>query len=239
MHQVHPNAPATVRRLTLAIALALPAFGSPLSALADDTATQNMANPQSGARNFKIPAQPLADALNAFIAASDWQVGFPAGLAQDVKSSAVNGSYTPQQALQQLLVGSGLSYRATGTNTVTLEKAQEQLNKTDPTTLKPMTVKGNRGYDQNDPYNKNYAVPNASTATKTDIAIMDTPVSIQVVPKSVMNDQQDIRIEDALTRNVSGVQREYVTANMYESFIIRGFGNNDKVYRNGARRFMG
>jgi iron complex outermembrane receptor protein len=29
------------------------------------------------------------------------------------------------------------------------------------------------------------------------------------MPKAIMDDQQDIRIEDALTKNVSGVQRAY------------------------------
>ncbi|MCF7967292.1 MAG: STN domain-containing protein, partial [Methylobacter tundripaludum] len=180
MHQFHPNAPCTLRKLTIAIALALPAFGSPLSVMAADTAAQNAANPQSAALSFNIPAQPLADALNAFIAASDWQVGFPAGMANDVRSSAVNGNYTPQQALQQLLVGSGLNYRLTGTNTVTLEKAPVS-KAAGSTTLSGVTVKGQRQYDPNDPYNTDYAVPNANSATKTDTPIMETPVAVQVI----------------------------------------------------------
>ncbi len=230
MHQVHPNAPCTLRKLTIAIALALPAFGSPLSVLAADTAAQNTANPQSAALSFNIPAQPLTDALNAFIAASDWQVGFPAGMAKDVRSSAVNGNYTPQQALQRLLSGSGLSYRLTGNNTVTLEKAPQ--SKADTTTLAAMTVKGKRNAPD-DPYNKDYAVRNAATGTKTDTPIFDTPVTVQVVSKAVINDQQAIGLGDAL-QNVSGVSKGWgfgSAAN--ETIQIRGFANNS-IYRDGV-----
>ncbi|MCX7100974.1 MAG: TonB-dependent receptor, partial [Methylobacter sp.] len=171
----------------------------------------------------------MADALNAFIAASDWQVGFPAGMAKDVRSSAVNGNYTPQQALQQLLVGSGLSYRSTGTNTVTLEKAPEQINKADPTTLKPMTVKGNRNTEL-----QSYSVSNATTGTKTDTPLFDTPISVQVVPKAVIDDQQAIGLENVL-KNVSGVAKNWgFGADSNENMYIRGFANSNNIYRDGV-----
>ena len=238
MHPNTNNTPGTLRQLSLAIALALPVLGvSPLTLAAGNQTQQ-----------FNIPAQPLADALNAFIATSDWQVGFPAGLARDVRANPVYGNFTPQQALDRLVAGKGLAVQQTG-GSVTLVKtavpvavAAATTSAQSAETLPTVKVTGKtegEDYDSTDPYSKNYSIPNARTATKMDIPIMDTPVSIQVVPKSVMNDQQDIRIEDALTRNVSGVQREYVTANMYESFIIRGFGTNDKIYRNGIRRFLG
>ncbi len=233
MHQVHPNAPCTLRKLTIAIALALPTFGSPLSALAADTAAQNAANPQSAALSFNIPAQPLAEALNAFIAASDWQVGFPAGMAKDVRSSAVNGNYTPQQALQQLLVGSGLNYRLTGTNTVTLEKAPASKT-AGSTTLSGVTVKGQRQYDPNDPYNTDYAVPNANSATKTDTPIMETPVAVQVVPRAVMQDQQAVQVGDAV-KNVSGVFQGFTWGGFAEEFMIRGFNTSYANYLDGFR----
>lgn len=243
MQLVHPNAPCTLRKLTIAIALALPTVGSPLSVLAADRATQNTVNPQSTLINFKIAAQPLAEALNAFIAASDWQVGFPAGLAKDIKSSAVNGNYTPQQALQQLLIGSGLTYRTTGTNNVILEKAPEQLNKAGPTTLKPMTVVGKASRDVTDPYNQDYVLPNATAGTKTDTPIMETPLNVQVVSKQVLKDQQVINLSDAL-KNVSGVTVLGNASNAssdggaLQSFVLRGF-ESQFFFRNGFRLQQG
>ncbi|MFZ2170323.1 MAG: hypothetical protein WAW61_11875 [Methylococcaceae bacterium] len=43
------------------------------------------------------------------------------------------------------------------------------------TTLKAMTVVGEAENDPNDPYNRDYAIPNDTTATKTD-----TPVIVMV-----------------------------------------------------------
>jgi iron complex outermembrane receptor protein len=229
MPQVQPNAPGTLRQLAIAMALTLPAFGSPLPVSAADTGEQNTAKPQSVALNFNIPAQPLVDALNAFIAVSDWQVGFPAGMAKDVRSSAVHGRYTPQQALQQLLTGSGLRYRLTGANTVTLENAPQ--SQTDMPVLKAMTVVGEAVKDVDDPDNGDYQISNAVTATKTDTPIMETPYAVQVVPKQVLRDQQVVRVEDAV-KNVAGARTQPTNGQMVDTFILRGFAT-DTLYRNG------
>jgi iron complex outermembrane receptor protein len=233
MPQVQPNAPRTLRQLTIAIALTLPAFGSPQSVSAADTGEQNTAKPQSAALNFNIPAQPLVDALNAFIAASDWQVGFPAGMAKDIRSSAVHGRYTPQQALQQLLTGSGLRYRLTGANTATLENAPQ--SQADMPVLKAMTVVGETVKDVDDPYNEDYYISNASTATKTDTPIMETPFSIQVVPKQVLEDVQAIRPGDALNY-VSGIYQGSANSGDWLDWSRRRGFNNFPTgdYRDGG-----
>lgn len=100
--------------------------------------------------------------------------------------------------------------------------------------LKAMTVVGEAVQDPNDPYNKSYTVTNSSIATKTDTPIMETPVSIQVVPRAVMNDQQAIRLED-VTKNVSGVLPGSSDGGYNDGFIVRGFDIGNNTYRNGFR----
>ncbi|MDG9925057.1 MULTISPECIES: TonB-dependent receptor [unclassified Pseudomonas] len=78
---------------------------------------------QSEQLSFDIPAQSLDDALSAYGIASGAQVLYDAGLTQGLSSQAVSGQMDRQQALQQLLAGTGLSYRFTGARTVTLEAA--------------------------------------------------------------------------------------------------------------------
>lgn len=78
-----------------------------------------------------------------------------------------------------------------------------------------------------------YAVPNATAATKTDTPIMQTPVSIQVIPQEIMKDQQVTRITDAL-RNVSGVFGNQGAGGTVEAYIIRGFSDINPFY-NGVR----
>lgn len=51
-------------------------------------------------------------------------------------------------------------------------------------TLPTITVTGERWDDTS------YNVPQAATATKTDAPLMETPVSVQVVPQQVLRDQQ-------------------------------------------------
>lgn len=86
----------------------------------------------------------------------------------------------------------------------------------------------------NHPYNKSYTVSNSSTASKTDTPIMETPATIQVIPKSVLHDQQAYRIEDAL-KNVPGVQTYHAYGGEHENYVMRGFLQSTVNFRNGIR----
>ena len=76
-----------------------------------------------------------------------------------------------------------------------------------------------------------YTVSNTLTATKTDTSIQETPASIQVISAQVMEDQKTPRLKDAL-ENVSGV-RPNQSIGSGNRFIIRGFPDLGKTYRNG------
>ncbi len=77
-----------------------------------------------------------------------------------------------------------------------------------------------------------YVVPNATTATRTDTPLRDIPQSIQVIPQEVLEDQQVIRLNDAL-RNVSGVVSSAADPRG-QRFIVRGF-DGATVLRNGIQ----
>ncbi len=77
-----------------------------------------------------------------------------------------------------------------------------------------------------------YAAPSASTATRSDTPLLRTPMAVQVVPRSVIQDRQALTIEEAL-RNVSGVQAP--PAGYYDNFLIRGFDSYGDVFRNGLK----
>lgn len=69
-----------------------------------------------------------------------------------------------------------------------------------------------------------YLVPEASTATRTDTPLRDIPQSIQVVPQQVLEDQNAVRLRDAL-RNVSGVFVGNTFGGTTDNFNIRGFAD--------------
>ena len=78
---------------------------------------------------------------------------------------------------------------------------------------------------------ESYTVLNSTTATKSDTPIHETPASIQVVPRQVIEDQKTPRMKDAL-ENISGV-RPNQSIGSGNRFIIRGFPDLGKTYRNG------
>ena len=75
-----------------------------------------------------------------------------------------------------------------------------------------------------------YVVEQATTATRTDTPLRDVPQSIQVVPQQVLEDQQVIRLDDAL-RNVSGVSQNSADPRG-QRFQVRGFDASN-VLRDG------
>ncbi|AEG01285.1 TonB-dependent siderophore receptor [Methylomonas methanica MC09] len=181
---------------------------------------------------FEIPPQALGGALNAYADAAGVQLSYPAELTSGLKSPGVSGQYTARQALQRLLTGTGVVARTTQNGTVTLEKTATTEPRSSAT-MPAVKVVGQAVYDSTDPYNPDYSLPNASTATKTDTPIMETPYSIQVVPKQVIDDIQGIRPNDALDY-VSGVYRSSGSGDFFESSTRRGFNSLSGDYRDGA-----
>ena len=88
-----------------------------------------------------------------------------------------------------------------------------------------------------DPYNKSYVLQNASTGTKTDTPVMDTPVNVQTVSQQALQDQQAITLSQAL-QNVSGVQVLNGVQNFSSmgssGILARGFAT-ETYYRDGFR----
>lgn len=82
-----------------------------------------------------------------------------------------------------------------------------------------------------------YQVPNASSATRTDTPIRDTPAAIQVIPKAVIRDQQVVGIDEALS-NVSSVGFKGGIDSRGYNFAVRGF-DNVPVLRDGLRVYGG
>ncbi|MEH2303242.1 MAG: TonB-dependent siderophore receptor [Nostoc sp.] len=81
-----------------------------------------------------------------------------------------------------------------------------------------------------------YRVTDGSTATKTDTPLRDIPQLIQVVPRQVLEDQQVRNLAEAL-RNVPGVAQgaNSSTRGSFDQPVIRGFGADGDILRNGLR----
>lgn len=82
-----------------------------------------------------------------------------------------------------------------------------------------------------------YRVEEATTATKTDTPLRNTPQSVQVIDRQVMEDRQIIRLSE-VAENVSGVQYAAGYGGLSSAdYYVRGFSTNGNL-RNGFRDFV-
>ena len=87
---------------------------------------------------FDLPAQSLADSLRAIAARTHSNILFDRTLVVGREAKAIKGAATTEQALQQLLSGTDLTYRRLDEKTVTLillpasERARTQAESTKP-----------------------------------------------------------------------------------------------------------
>ena len=108
------------RPLPLALALSL-VFGT--GALQAQSAPNTDTN-AAAAREIRIAAQPLGDALNAWARQTQMQMAVQHALVAGKTAPAVAGQLTPRQALDRLLQGSGLVANVQG-STVSIRRTPE------------------------------------------------------------------------------------------------------------------
>ncbi|MGJ3253547.1 MAG: TonB-dependent siderophore receptor [Elainellaceae cyanobacterium] len=78
-----------------------------------------------------------------------------------------------------------------------------------------------------------YLVPDSTTGTRTDTPIFEIPQAIQVIPERVLEDQQVIRLNDAL-RNTPNALQSNTFGGTRDEFVIRGF-EQSTILRDGFR----
>lgn len=98
------------------------ALGVALYATAPAVYAQSAASGES-IRQYTIPAGSLSSALSAWGAQSDKQVVFAPDLVTGKRSRGATGQYSAEQALTQLLAGTGLAWKRVNGQIYALEKA--------------------------------------------------------------------------------------------------------------------
>ena len=84
-----------------------------LALAAPGARAQSVASGLSAPQRFSIPEGPLPAALARFSEVGGMQLLYPAELARGLRTGGVSGQLAPQQALTQLLAGTGLTWRMT------------------------------------------------------------------------------------------------------------------------------
>lgn len=180
---------------SLAIGIAPAAFSQepPLEAQAGRSGT------------FDIPAQPLAQALTAFGRQSGMQIAVDTASVAGKTSAGVNGTMTADQALRQLLAGSGLTYQFTSGNAVTVTgAAPAPAAGSTAVQLDPVRVQANSPPPQSEIGNLPPAYAGGQVARGGKVGLlgnrdfMDTPFSETTYTEKYMEDQQARTLTDVL-----------------------------------------
>jgi iron complex outermembrane receptor protein len=181
---------------------------------------------------FHLPAQDLNAALLSFAREADLQLVYDVSLVQGRRSSAIDGTLTPEEGLSRLLAGSGLTYRFTGVHSVALERLPA-----DATTLAPVTVEGAQSRAEESAFGPvaGYVAKHSATATKTDTPILETPRSVSVVTNEELEQRQPTSLSEALgyVAGVSAASRG--GDDRYDWFSIRGFDASTSLFRDGLQ----
>ncbi len=193
------------------------------------------------AADFNIPAQPLDKALNSLAKQSGERILFSTDLTEKITAPAVKGNLTTREALNALLKNSSLVWQGNATQGYTVVKKPPQSPEREET-LPEVAVKAEAEQETATSHVSGYVAKRASTATKTDASILETPQSISVITRDELDMRNAQRDGDAL-RYTSGVFTETYGNDIrpgYDVGIIRGFDPiTSGMYRDGLKETNG
>lgn len=175
-----------LRPLALAACLAV-ALSGPPAAAADEIA----ANPAAAeARSYAIPGGPLAATLNRFAMQAGVTLAAPPALTQERTSAGLSGRYTVAEGLAELLRGHGLRAVADANGGYAIEAAAAGPDASPATadaTLPTVQVVSNLLGEITEG-SGSYTPGAIATATRMVLTPRQTPQSISVITRQVMDD---------------------------------------------------
>ncbi len=167
------------------------------------------------AQTFNIPAGTLENVTKAFQSAAGVQINMPEERLRHVSSPGVSGVYTIPKALDALLTNTEITYKFIGTRIISLQLASVSTSVEISDSVSEISI---------------------STPKFTE-PLRDTPQSISVVARQVMDQQNSTTLRDAL-RNVSGISIAAGEGGAQgDNLTIRGFSARNDLFIDGMRDF--
>jgi catecholate siderophore receptor len=189
--------------------------GSLLFAQPGKGKAQNSGQAQLTVRRFDIPAGPLDIVLAQFSRQCDISVQYtvPKETIPGFKSSGVGGLYSEQQALRQILAGTGLDFSFAGQDAVSIGVKNSQSVEVTATSTESVAL------------------------TNIPTPLIDTPQSVTAIPRKLLVDEGVTTFHDAL-RNSPGISLAAGEGALQgDNLTIRGFPIEDDIFLDGIRDF--
>lgn len=199
-------------------------------ALADNS---NVTQTQS----YQIPAGPLAQSLQQFALKADVTLSYTPELVTSHQATALSGHFTTDEALAELLAGTGLKAIPSGEGYI-LKKAAVPASGTvsdDDIVLPHMNVLA-AGLESGMGPVQGYIPTRSITAGKADIALLETPQSVSIVTADQIRMQNAESLQQALKYN-SSISAMGTDSTTSDGMIIRGFNvtGASPMFLNGSK----
>lgn len=169
--------------------------------------------------NFSVPAGALEDALNSFARQAGITLSFDPALVHGKQAAALAGRHTVPSALAALLAAHGLEAVPGASGAYAVRPAAPPATGTAALPALTVTAEAERADGQT----TGYVAQRSGSATRSDMALIETPRSVTVVTREQMDDQAVHTVEQSL-RYSAGVQTEASGYDpRFSSLLVRGF----------------
>ncbi|MCO8309070.1 TonB-dependent siderophore receptor [Pseudomonas mandelii] len=163
---------------------------------------------------LNIPAQPLAQALQTLGQQTSLQIIYSPESIQNLRSSALNGRYQDDDSLSAMLKGSGIRHQRDGNTITLLAPATGSAMELAPTSINGQrlgaTTEGSNSY-----------TTGAVTIGKGEHSLKETPQSITVITRKMLDDQNLNTIEQVMEKTPGITVYDSPMGGKY--FYSRGF----------------
>lgn len=183
---------------------------------------------------FDIPAQPLAQALTQFARQSGLQVAVDAAAVSGKATNGVSGTLSREGALQQILAGTGVTYRFTSPTSVTIVAAGSSSG---GIVLDPVQVQANVAPPQAEignlmpPFAGGEVARGGRIGALGNRDYMNTPFSTTTYTQRYIQDTQALTLNEAVADDPT-IRAIYSQGSYDDSLFMRGFylGPNDLAF---------
>jgi outer-membrane receptor for ferric coprogen and ferric-rhodotorulic acid len=199
---------------------------------------QAQSSAQAATYDFDIPAQSLSVSLNQVAARANIQVLYSGDDTRGINVSALSGRMTVDEAMGRLLSGTGYTYRYMQPGVITLQRASAQGNDGERV-LGAVRVEGAQGYGLPGATSVNgvngsrdvtategtrsYTSNALTIGSKMAESIKDVPMSVSVLTRQQMTDQNVTDFRTAMERLPGVISNLGTSSNNTPSFYSRGF----------------
>jgi outer membrane receptor protein involved in Fe transport len=196
-----------------------------------------MAAPATATKRFEISAGPAESTLKQFSAQSGVQLVFPTDRTQGVRTNAVRGAFTPREALERMLAGTPLvvvsdpETGALGVKPADTTNGAEKNGASRPADSRAAVPKADhadadsvlmlQSIEVRSPRDEGYRSTHTVSGSRTVEALRDTPTSISILNRELMDDLNVVNVNEIAAFGVAGEQQDNNDA-LSAAHVFRG-----------------